>query len=155
MSNIETGEASLLWAIRFIKLAREVSTWSKDPSTKVGAVIMDGRLPVSFGYNGFPRGVADTPERLNDREQKYGLTVHAEINAIINARGSVRGADLYLWPFMPCSDCAKVVVNAGIRNVITVRNDNERWVESFKRTRTLFEEAGVRLIELDSPGVPD
>jgi dCMP deaminase len=80
------------WDAYFIGIAREVSTASKDPSTKVGAVIVRPDWTVAaMGYNGFPRGIADTPERLNDRETKYALVTHAEVNAILTAREPLHG----------------------------------------------------------------
>ncbi|WLB77042.1 deoxycytidylate deaminase [Bradyrhizobium elkanii] len=80
------------WDRYFLKVAQAVSTASKDPSTKVGAVIVrPDRTMASFGYNGFPRGIADTDERLNNREVKYDLVVHGEINAILTAREPLHG----------------------------------------------------------------
>ena len=88
------------WVKRFFRLANEVATWSKDPSTKVGAVIVgENKQIISQGYNGFPRGVDDTEERYNNREIKYKMVVHAEMNAILNALyngSSVKGATLYV-----------------------------------------------------------
>ena len=134
------------WDMRFLGLAALIGTWSKDPSTQVGAVIVnDDRVVIGIGYNGFPRGVADTPERLNDRETKYSLIVHAEINAILNASGSVRGCTLYTSPFMPCVRCAGQIIQAGITRVVSIANDNPRWVDSFTQTRKLFEEASLIL----------
>jgi dCMP deaminase len=135
------------WDDKFLGLAREVSTWSKDPSTKVGAVIVDANCRVvSLGYNGFPSYIEDTEERLNNRELKLRYTVHAEINAILQARQSVKGCTLYTVPFMPCANCALQVIQAGIDVVIAPEATPEqeaRWGESFKLTRALFEEAGV------------
>ena len=89
------------WDTRFMKLAREISTWSKDPSSKIGAVIVnDERRILATGYNGFPKGIEDTEERLNDRDQKYPLIVHAEMNALMNALYSgvsVKDATIYVY----------------------------------------------------------
>jgi dCMP deaminase len=127
-------------------LAKYHSTASKDPSTKVGAIIVDcDRRIVSTGYNGFPRGVQDTTERLNDRETKYKLIVHAERNAIIFARQDLRGCVLYTYPFMPCAPCAGMVIQAGIVEVVAPRNDNPRWQADFKLTQDMFREASVKL----------
>jgi dCMP deaminase len=94
------------WDTRFLDLAALVASWSKDPSTKVGAVIVrPDRTVASLGYNGFPRGVADTESRYEDRETKYQLVVHAEANAIISAGESVKGMTMYGTLF-PCCDCA-------------------------------------------------
>ena len=84
---------STMWSDKYIKLAKEISTWSKDPSTKIGAVVVgaDGQI-LSQGFNGFPRGIKDSEERLNNRERKYELVVHGEMNAIYNA--SLNGVSL-------------------------------------------------------------
>lgn len=138
---------SIKWDQRFLELAKLVSTWSKDPSTKVGAVIADDRRIISVGYNGFPEGVFDTPERYNNRDLKYKYMVHAERNALLFANTSVKGMTLYTYPFMPCSECAGMVIQAGIKRVVTLINTNERWQESFKITINMFDEAGVKLVQ--------
>ena len=142
------------WDRRFLELAKFVSSWSKDPSTKVGAVITDDRFRViSVGYNGLPQGVEDSDERLNNRELKYKLVVHGEINALLFAGRSVRGGTLYTWPFMPCSNCAAQVVQAGIHRVVAPYSDNPRWKDGFKLSEDLFKEAEVNLILLTDLGV--
>lgn len=129
------------WDYRFIKLAREVSTWSKDPSTKVGAVIVKDRRILGTGYNGFPRGIEDTEERYNDREKKYPLIVHAELNAILNCEKRPEGANLYIWPGSYCCyECSKAIIQSGIRCVIGPES------EAFKRWATgndMMIEAGI------------
>lgn len=137
------------WDIRFLQMARLVSTWSKDPSTQTGAVLVDGhnRL-VSVGYNGFPKGVNDDT-RLLDREKKYEMIVHCEVNAILFAGKDLRGCRLYTWPFMSCSRCASIVVQSGISVCVAPYSENPRWVDSFKLTRQIFSEAGVSLTEID------
>lgn len=138
------------WDIRFLKLAEFVSSWSKDPSTKVGAVITDKKNRIiSLGYNGLPQGVLDTEERLNNRELKYKLVVHGEINALLFAERSVEGCTLYTWPFMPCSNCTSQLIQVGISKVIAPYSDNPRWQEGFKLAEDLFKEAGVELILLN------
>ncbi|MBI2674391.1 MAG: CMP deaminase [Candidatus Yanofskybacteria bacterium] len=134
------------WDRRFLALAEFIAQWSKDPSTKTGAVIVDpeNRI-VSVGYNGFPQGVADLPERLNNRELKYKLTVHCERNALIFAHESVKGCRLYTWPFMSCSPCASMMIQAGIIEAVAPFSDNPRWAEDFKLATEQFEEAGVKL----------
>jgi dCMP deaminase len=134
------------WDLRFLELARLVSTWSKDPSTQVGAVITRGKFVVSLGFNGHPKGVEDTPERLEIRENKYRTIIHAEINAILTAKQDLEGCTIYLWPFMPCSQCGAAIVQAGIKRVVAPQADNERWAESFKFTTEIFSEAGVELV---------
>lgn len=136
------------WDRRFLDMAALVSTWSKDPSTKVGAVITRGKFVVSLGFNGHPSGVEDSIARLHDREMKYKTIIHAELNAILSAHQPLAGCTLYVVPFMPCSNCGAVIVQAGIKRVVTFENNNERWAESFEITRTIFAEAGIDLIIL-------
>jgi dCMP deaminase len=134
------------WDRRFLKLAEFIAQWSKDPSTKTGAVIVDpNNRVVSVGYNGFPKGVIDLSERLENREVKYKLIVHCERNAILFAQRSVEGCRLYTWPFMSCSTCAGTVIQAGIVEAVAPVSDNPRWVDDFKLSKTMFDEAGVIL----------
>jgi dCMP deaminase len=126
-------------------LAEYVATASKDPSTKVGAVIVDDRrIVLGMGYNGFPRRVRDDVDRYNDRPTKYAMVVHAEANAILNAAASVRGATLYCT-WHPCSACAALIIQAGIVKVVSPPAD-PRWVESATIARTMFEEAEIKLV---------
>jgi dCMP deaminase len=135
------------WHRRFLELAKVFASWSKDPSTQVGAVIVDGmRRVVGAGFNGFPRGIEDSTERLQDRPTKYAFVVHAEPNAILNAIGDVRGCTIYTWPFPPCVECAKLIIQAGIIKVIcppATEEQIQRWGPSMKVANTLFEEAGI------------
>lgn len=106
------------WDERFFELAKLVSSWSKDPSTKVGAVLVDtdNRI-LSVGYNGFSRHNADTEKQLNNRPDKYLRTIHAEMNAILNYRGPLKDlseATLYTYPLAPCPDCVKHILQANI-----------------------------------------
>jgi dCMP deaminase len=140
------------WDHRFLDMAALVSTWSKDPSTKVGAVITRGKFVVSLGFNGHPSGVEDSAARLENRETKYKTIIHAELNAILSARQPLEGCTLYVVPFMPCSNCGAVIVQAGIKRVVTLENNNERWAESFEITRTIFAEAGIDLVILPEAG---
>lgn len=144
---------SLKWDLRFLELARHVSGWSKDPSTKVGAVIVnDENIVVGLGYNGFPRGVSDAEDRLNDRPVKYAFTVHAELNALFMAGPRAKGATLYVYPtFLPpnvCQECCKAVIQAGIRNIVyyEVPYDEAlraRWKDSIAQAQQMCDEAGV------------
>lgn len=146
------GIVSDKWDRRFLDLAQHVAQWSKDPSTKVGCVIANTmKQVVSIGYNGFPRGVEDTPERLNDRETKYRLVVHSEPNAIANANMSVRGCTVYTWPFAPCVECMKILATNGISRVVHPSLSDElreRWGESLKHAEDLAREVGIELVEL-------
>lgn len=145
----------MVWHNRFLNLAREISTWSKDPSAQIGAVIVnDERRILATGYNGFPRGIMDNDWRYQDREIKYKYVVHAEMNAIYNATFngiSLNNSTLYVWGLPVCSECAKGVIQVGIKKVIMPKLDYpDRWVESFRKSRELFSEAGVEWEFLDS-----
>lgn len=136
------------WDSRFMVMAKEVSAWSKDPSTKIGAITVGAnRRILSTGYNGFPRGISDD-ERLEVREQKYELIVHAEMNTIYNATYngvSLDGATLYVYGLPVCSDCAKGIIQVGIKRVVMRANliKQSKWTDSFKLTRKMFNESGV------------
>lgn len=135
------------WDLRFLELAKHISTWSKDPSTKVGAVIVDDKKRiVSLGYNGFPIGINDSYEKLENRETKLKIIVHAERNAIIFANRALDGCTLYTYPFMPCSVCAGIVIQSGIKRVVSYQTSNKRWIDDFVVTMDMFDEAGVELL---------
>lgn len=135
------------WQKRFFDLAQLVATWSKDPSSQVGAVIVDDKKRiVSVGFNGLPIGVEDTEERLNKRELKYELIVHAEANAILTAPKSVAGCTIYVYPYLPCSRCAGAIIQSGIKRVVVEdRPIPDRWLENFNLAKTILEEAGVKV----------
>lgn len=139
------------WDGRFLDLAAHVAQWSKDPSTRVGAVIVNAQRQVlSLGYNGFPRGVQDVLSRLEDRAEKYRFTVHAEANALLNATGPVRGCTLYC-SLCTCHECAKLIIQAGItRVVITAPAPEvaERWSDAWQIAVRMYDEAGVRRVEV-------
>jgi len=135
------------WDRRFLDLAAHIAGWSRDPSTKVGAVIVrNDRTIASVGYNGFPRGVEDLPERYEDRPTKYLMVVHAEINAVLAASEILSGYTLYVHPLCPCATCAAAIIQTGISRVVTVESDKdiERWRDSFDASLTMFKEAGVQ-----------
>jgi len=131
------------WDHRFLVLAKLVGSWSKDPSTQVGAVIVDeNNRIVSVGYNGFPQNIKDD-DRLYNRETKYKIVVHGEINAILFANRSLSGCILYTIPFEPCPRCAGLIIQSGIKRVVSPKNTIDRWEEDFKITRQLFKEANI------------
>jgi len=144
------------WDKKFLKLAAEIATWSKDPSRQIGAVaIGPNRNMLATGYNGFPRGVYDTEDRLTDRNEKYKFIVHAEMNCIYNATHngvSLDGAHLYVHGLPVCHECAKGVVQVGIARVImpddvwvldeNIEND-KKWIESWRLTKQIFTEGNV------------
>jgi len=141
------------WDYRFVKLAEHVAQWSKDPSTKTGAVITDGRDVVSLGYNGFAPGIGDDASRYENRDLKYKLVVHCEMNAMLSANRPLKGCTLYTWPFMSCSNCAKHVIKAGIKRCVAPRipeDKRERWAEDMALSEMQFQEAGVEVVFLDT-----
>lgn len=140
------------WDRFFLELAAQYSTASKDPSTKVGAVVVKDKKVVGMGYNGFARGVADSDERLLNRELKYKLVVHAEVNALIMAGERAVGASIYVYPsfILPpiCHDCCKTAIQFGIKEVVGyLPEENEerqkRWGESIALSRMMCEEAKI------------
>ena len=138
---------NIKWDIRYLELAKFISNWSKDPSTKTGAVIVDtNNYVVSLGFNGFPRKVIDSEERLQNRDLKYKMIVHCERNAIIAAKKDLTGCTLYTYPFMSCSPCAGLVIQTGIKRCVAPYNNNPRWIEDFKLTQIMFTEASVELM---------
>lgn len=134
------------WHDKFLILANHISTWSKDPKTKVGAVIVDkDHRIISTGYNGFPRGVYDDPDLLIDREQKLKRIIHAEANAIINARSDLHGTSIYC-SLNPCSQCAGFIIQSGISRVYIPSLDLTNWSlweKDFEIARTMFKQASV------------
>lgn len=141
------------WDRRFLELADVIATWSKDPSRGVGAVIVSPmRQVLATGYNGLPRGFEDQPDRL-ERPAKYDLTVHAEMNAIIQcARNGTTpvGATIYS-SFSPCIHCTLSIVQAGIARVVTrsIAQGDAHWNESIDKSISMFEEVGIQFVVLD------
>lgn len=136
------------WDLRFLQLAQLLSSWSKDPSTKVGCVVVGPDLEIrSTGFNGFPRGVSDDG-RLDDRESKYPIIVHAEENAIMNAARigvSLRGCTLYCT-WTPCPRCARGLIQVGVTRVVVPEHEVPvRWQHEFGLTVDLLQEASVKL----------
>jgi dCMP deaminase len=147
---------NLSWDKRYLQLAKEVSTWSKDPSKQIGAVAVGSKGQIlSQGYNGFPRGIKDLQERLFDRELKYKYVVHAEMNVIYNASYSgvsLAGSTLYVYGLPVCSECAKGIIQVGISKVVLPKYDSDmlpRWKESWELTKSMFNEASVEIIEVE------
>lgn len=135
-----------LWDVRFMRVARLVAGWSKDPSTKVGVVLVRDRKIVATGYNGFPSGIADD-DRLNDREQKYPLIVHAEMNAILQAGSESRGSTLYCWGpgwVSPCQDCVKHLITVGVHSMVyAVTKVEPRWSGEQEAAALTLREANI------------
>jgi dCMP deaminase len=134
------------WNGRFLDLAQFISAWSKDPSTKVGAVLVrPDRTVAAVGFNGFPRGVLDHAERYDDRLVKYEMVVHAELNALLSTRESLEEYTLYVTPLPPCSQCAAAIIQRGIRKVVVAMPESlpEVWAKKWAISSTMFSEAGV------------
>ena len=138
------------WDQRFLDLAAHIAAWSKDPSTKVGCIVVgEDREIRSTGFNGFPRGISDDAERLENREIKYPLICHAEENAIMHAARvgvSLRGCVAYVtWP--PCTRCARSLIQAGVVEVVYPSSAEvpERWQEDFDMSTGMMREAGVNV----------
>jgi len=134
------------WAQRFLDLAKHLSRWSKDPSTKVGCVVVGPDREIrAIGFNGFPRGISDDG-RLAVREQKIAIICHAEENAIMNAARvgvPLKGCSAFVtWP--PCTRCARSLIQAGVTCVVFPETDvPERWREDFEISTALMREAGI------------
>ena len=148
MNPLDTGRLQN-WAVG---MADHVAKLSKDPSTKVGAVVFDEkRRLVSAGYNGFARGVRDTQQRLTKRDTKLKLTLHAEKNAILFATKALDGCTIVVT-HPCCAQCAAHIIQAGIKYVVWPRPTQEfamRWKDDLLLAYEQFNEAGVTVIEID------
>ena len=140
-------ERATKWQRRFFDMAQLVASWSKDPSSQIGAVIVDAQNRViSTGFNGLPVGVKDTNDRLGDRATKYKMILHAEENAIMFAKQKLDGCSIYVTGMPPCAHCAALIIQSGIKFVYVPETEiPERWRESTELTRQMFKEAGVKI----------
>lgn len=149
------------WDRRFLEDAKHFSTRSKDPSMKIGAVFTRNNNILSTGWNGFPRGIEDSDERLNTRELKYKYVVHAEMNGIYNATHNgvcLADSTLYVYGLPVCDKCALGIIQVGVKRVVMQYDEiPERWKDSFNLAKEMFKEVGIeyetvvtaRPIELD------
>ena len=134
------------WDQRYLSLAAQVSTWSKDPRKQVGAVVVENYYVRGIGFNGFPRGIKDSQKRLGDKNLKNKIVVHAEVNALVASEG--KGDTIYVWPCLPCTQCLGLIIQSGIKRVVTGPiDDNSDWDQDL--VIELAEEAGldVRILE--------
>jgi len=139
------------WDKRYMELAKQVGTWSKDPSKQIGAVAIGSKGQVlAQGYNGFPRGIDDNESRLNTKETKYKYVVHAEMNLIYNATFngiSLNGSTVYVSGLPVCSECAKGLIQVGVKQIVMSKDSlegaDEKWLDSFELTIALLNEAGI------------
>ena len=138
-----------IWSQRFIKLAEHIATWSKDPSTKVGAIIVDSnKRIISLGFNGYPKKIPD--DDLYNRESKYNKILHAEINAILFAKRDLKNCIIYVTN-IPCPQCASAIIQSDIITVITKKPNEDflsRWEDKIKITLKMFSDAKIDLIYL-------
>ncbi len=142
----------LNWDEYFMSLAHLSAVRSKDPSTQVGAVIVDSNnRVVGLGYNGFPRGCDDNkfPWKREGEylDTKYAYVVHAELNAILNANKLIENCRLYVSLF-PCNECSKAIIQSGIKEII-YESDKYKDLDQFKASKKMLEAAGVKLRQLD------
>lgn len=146
MSNVQK------WDKRFLELAKLVASWSKDPSTQTGAVIISpDRTILSVGYNGFPKLLDDNPEFYANREVKYSRIVHCEMNAVLNAGHRLDGSTLYTWPLASCDRCAVHMMQAGIKTFVFPKLPpelEERWAAPVAKTKAYLDEAGLAWREI-------
>ena len=156
MSSLKAPKTPKNWDQRFLHAARMFAGWSKDPSTKVGAVAVRDRRILVEGYNGLPRGLTDSDSRLKNRETRLAMTVHAEMNCVaFAARNGVclAGATMYVWPLMTCSQCASVLIQADIAQIIVPDFiEPYRWQESFDKAREMCVEAGIAVHRIPFSG---
>jgi dCMP deaminase len=145
------------WVNYYKQLANTVKLKSKDKYTQIGAVIVgeDGEI-VSTGYNSFPRGLDDGIDSRQERPEKYYWFEHAERNAIYNAARigvSTKGTTMYLSCGLPCADCTRGIINAGVRRIFCERVDvtkGDLWKESQERSWDMFRETGVDVCFYDN-----
>ncbi len=151
------------WDQHFLGMALFNARMSKDPSTRVGSIVVGPDREIrSTGFNGLPRGIRDTPDRLNDRAAKLRIVVHAEMNAILNAARigvSTRDCTLYLaatddtgmtWGGPPCTRCTVEIIQSGITQIVSLARKTapSRWAEDLDFAQELLREAGVGYREL-------
>jgi dCMP deaminase len=142
------------WIEYFLNIAEQVKLKSKDESTQIGAVIVGNDKEVlSTGYNSFPRGLDDSVKERQERPEKYFWMEHAERNAIYNAARigvSLKNSTIYLTSGLPCMDCARGIVNSGIKTVyckeVCTTKNRDKWDESQNKAKQLLTECGVKIV---------
>lgn len=140
------------WDVRFLRLAQEIATWSKDPSTKVGCVIVaPDRSIAALGYNGPGRFDVDEAVYSADRDEKLSRTIHSEMNAMMECDipKSVRAECVVYSTFEPCENCTKHLLQYGFRRFVTIEatpEQNRRWHDSFARSRQMRRNAKAGMI---------
>ena len=146
-------ENTLTWDEYFMGLAHLSALRSKDPSTQVGAAIIDeNHRVVSVGYNGFPKGCSDDEFPWSRSggvlNSKYAFVVHAELNAILNSPRSVSGCTIYVSLF-PCNECAKAIIQSGIKRIV-YESDKYADTETTIASKKMLQAAGIELVQLEN-----
>lgn len=144
------------WILRYLRLAKEVASWSKDRSKQIGAVAVNQRgIILSTGYNGFPRGIEDRLSRYSNREEKYKFIVHAEMNCIYNASYngvSLDNSYLFVYGLPVCSKCMDGVISVGVKGVFWTAKDDEirgPWLSEYDMTLEKSMETGIPIKRVD------
>jgi len=150
---IKARKNYLSWDDTFMIMAQIIAQRSKDPSTQTGAIVVDkNNIVLGVGYNGWPRGIKEGhfswsndcgPNKKNILNTKYPYVVHAEVNAILNANQSVKGAKLYCLLF-PCIECTKIIIQSGIKNITYQDDRSDKVANNFMISKKLFDLAGVK-----------
>ena len=146
-------EDYISWDEYFMGVALLAAKRSKDPNTQVGACIVnENKKIMSVGYNGFPLGCSDDDfpwdrSADSDYDTKYPYVCHAELNAILNASGDLRGCKVYVALF-PCNECAKAIIQSGIKEVVYI-SDKYRNTDSVRASKRMFDAAGVKYTKLE------
>ncbi len=140
------------WDEYFMGVALLAAKRSKDPNTQVGACIVDDQKRIlTTGYNGFPKGCSDDDFPWNRDESvgetKYQFVVHAELNAILNARGKNLAESVLYVGLFPCNECAKAIIQAGIKEVVYL-SDKYANTPSTLASKRMLNAAGVKLTQL-------
>lgn len=147
------NNSSIDYDVRFMRLAREVSTWSKDPKKQIGCVAVRDRQILSQGYNGFPRGIKDD-WRLYIKETKLPMVAHAELNMVVNAVNngiSLKGSTVYVFGLPVCSNCAIPLIQAGVHSIVmcdSTEGNSKSWSAdspTFKLTKNMLDECGIAI----------
>tara|TARA_S200000501_G_scaffold260332_1_gene244320 strand:- start:710 stop:1171 length:462 start_codon:yes stop_codon:yes gene_type:complete len=140
------------WDYRFIKLAKEIASWSKDPSTQVGAIAVNKKRIIATGFNGFPEGIEDDQKRLENREIKLSFMIHAEKNLIYNATTygiSLKGSTVYIYGLPCCSECFKGLIQVGVSKIVMPNIDEhgKNWKENCEFVKINMKDVGIEIYE--------
>lgn len=151
---MEKAKREIQWLEHFIAIAEMVSSMSKDPSRKIGAVIVDkDKRIISTGFNGFAKGIIDSEERLQDKETKRMLMLHAEENAILHAKQDLTDCSIFVYGYPPCVHCMSLIIQSGIKTVYYRNSNNlntisQFWKDNLELSLKLAKEAKVAVIDI-------